>query len=135
MSATNLGELIDGENIRDCIARVSRGEDRHDTELLSRCYWPDAGVDHGIFWGACKDTWPGSCRVHPPFRSRCTPWVKVSSSSKPVPRSWRPCDGGYHRIDMGGEERDIVIGGRYLDRMERRDQEWRISHRVMLDAG
>jgi hypothetical protein len=38
----------------------------------------------------------------------------------------------YHRINMGEEERDIVIGGRYLDRLERRDGEWRIAKRVML---
>ena len=38
----------------------------------------------------------------------------------------------YHRIDMGGEERDIVLGGRYLDRMEKRGGHWRIVHRTML---
>ena len=35
----------------------------------------------------------------------------------------------YHRIDMGTEERDVVIGGRYVDRLEKRDSEWRIIHR------
>lgn len=39
----------------------------------------------------------------------------------------------YHRVDTGAEERDIVVGGRYLDRMEKRDQQWRIAHRVMMN--
>jgi hypothetical protein len=33
---------------------------------------------------------------------------------------------------MGTEDRDTVIGGRYLDRLEKRDSEWRIAHRQML---
>ncbi len=33
---------------------------------------------------------------------------------------------------MGEEERDTCVGGRYLDRLERRDGEWRISARAML---
>jgi hypothetical protein len=37
-----------------------------------------------------------------------------------------------HRISMGTEERDTVIGGRYLDRLEKRGNEWRIAQRTML---
>ena len=33
---------------------------------------------------------------------------------------------------MGEEHRDICIGGRYLDRMERRGGQWRIADRTML---
>jgi hypothetical protein len=33
---------------------------------------------------------------------------------------------------MGTEERDTVIGGRYLDRLEKRGGEWRIAGRTML---
>jgi hypothetical protein len=40
----------------------------------------------------------------------------------------------FHRIatDDAGPERDFVASGRYIDRMERRDSEWRIARRVML---
>ncbi len=38
----------------------------------------------------------------------------------------------YHRVDMGTEERDTVLGGRYLDRFEERDGQWRITERTML---
>lgn len=38
----------------------------------------------------------------------------------------------YHRINMGAEERDIMLGGRYLDRMEKHRKEWRIAQRTML---
>src|SRR5690606_33772214 len=38
----------------------------------------------------------------------------------------------YHRVNMGSEERDTCIGGRYLDKFEKRGGEWRIAHRLML---
>ena len=38
----------------------------------------------------------------------------------------------YHRVNMGTEERDTCIGGRYLDVMEKRGGEWRIAERTML---
>ena len=39
-----------------------------------------------------------------------------------------------HRIaaDDAGPERDFIVYGRYIDRMERRDGEWRIARRTML---
>jgi hypothetical protein len=33
---------------------------------------------------------------------------------------------------MGEEQRDTIIGGRYLDRIEKRGGEWRIAKRTML---
>ena len=47
-SAGELDNLIDRERIRDCLARLSRGEDRRDAELIGGSYWPDATDDHGI---------------------------------------------------------------------------------------
>jgi hypothetical protein len=38
----------------------------------------------------------------------------------------------YHRLDMGSEERDSVVSGRYLDVFEKRGGEWRIAQRTML---
>lgn len=64
VNPTDLKYLIDRERIRDCIARVSRGEDRRDADLISSSYWPDAAVDHGVFLGTFKEylAWvvPGS---------------------------------------------------------------------------
>jgi hypothetical protein len=38
----------------------------------------------------------------------------------------------YHRVSAESEHRDIVIGGRYLDWMDKIDNEWRISRRTMV---
>ena len=44
---TSLHDLLVSESIRRCIARLARGEDRRDAELLRASFWPDATVDFG----------------------------------------------------------------------------------------
>jgi len=126
-------DLIDRETIRECIARVARGEDRRSAQLIGASYWPDATTDFGIFAGSFDQylAWvvPGSPAVlltqHVlgqsviELRGNDTALVETHVSS-------------YHRINMGTEERDLVISGRYLDRFAKRSGEWRIAHRIML---
>jgi hypothetical protein len=127
-----LQSLLEREKIRDCIARLARGEDRRDAELISACYWPDSTSDYGVFVGTFD---------------QYLAWVVPGSPAIPVTQhvlgqSVIELQGGaaraetqvvsYHRVNMGKEERDTVVGGRYLDRMEKRGSEWRIAQRTML---
>lgn len=48
----DINDLIDREAIRDCLARLSRGEDRRSADIIRACYSPDAKLDFGIFVGA-----------------------------------------------------------------------------------
>jgi hypothetical protein len=47
-----LTTLLDREEIRDCIAGLTRGEDRRDAALISGSFWPDATIDLGMFAGS-----------------------------------------------------------------------------------
>jgi SnoaL-like domain len=38
----------------------------------------------------------------------------------------------YHRVTSPRTDRDTVIGGRYVDWMDKIGAEWRIAHRTML---
>ena len=38
----------------------------------------------------------------------------------------------YHRVAVDGGHRDTVIGGRYLDWMEKSGGDWRIAKRTMI---
>jgi hypothetical protein len=38
----------------------------------------------------------------------------------------------YHRLIADDGDRDTVIGGRYLDRLDKRGSHWRIGKRTML---
>jgi hypothetical protein len=59
-----LKSMLDREKIRECIARLARGEDRRDAALISASYWPDSTSDYGVFFGTFDEylAWvvPGS---------------------------------------------------------------------------
>ncbi|HMK86292.1 MAG TPA: nuclear transport factor 2 family protein [Steroidobacteraceae bacterium] len=127
-----LNTLLERDRIRRCIAALARGEDRRDAELIRASYWPDSTSDYGVFAGTFDEY---------------LAWVVPGSPAIPVTQhvlgqSMIELEGGtaraethvtsYHRVKMGAEERDTVIGGRYLDRLQKRAGEWRIAHRTML---
>jgi len=130
--SVELNEIIDRERIRDCLARLGRGEDRRDGELIKGCYWPDAVDDHGVFVGSFAEylAWvvPGSSAIPVTLHTLGQSVIDLKGNAAAVETHVT----SYHRINMGPQERDIVIGGRYLDRMEKRNREWRIAHRVMM---
>lgn len=128
----DVSALIDRDKIRDCLARLSRGEDRRDARLLRGCYWPDARDDHGVFVGTAEEfiAWvvPGMPSIPVTLHTLGQSLIELNGVCARVETHVT----AYHRIDFGGEQRDIVIGGRYLDHMERRGKEWRIADRTML---
>jgi hypothetical protein len=125
-------ELLDREQIRDCIARLARGEDRRDAELIRACFWPDATVDLGLFAGSFQEylVWvvPGSDAIPVTQHVLGQSVIERSGSTALVETQVT----AYHRVAAEDGNRDTVIGGRYLDRMDKRGAQWGIGHRTML---
>jgi hypothetical protein len=128
-----LENLLDHEQVRHCIARLARGEDRRDAALITAAYWPDSTTDYGVFKGSFDEylAWvvPGA--------------DAITNTQHHIGQSHIELDGtvarvetqviSYHRVDYGeGDEHDTVIGGRYLDVFEKRNGDWRIASRKML---
>ncbi len=128
----DLKALLERERIRDCIVRLARGEDRRDAQLISASYWPDSTTDYGVFAGSFDKylAWvvPGSAAIPVTQHVLGQTVIKVDGNRASAETQVI----SYHRVNMGTEERDTVIGGRYLDRMEKRGGEWRIAARTML---
>lgn len=127
-----LGTFLAREKIRDCIARLARGEDRRDAGLISGSYWPDSTTDYGVFSGSFDE-----------YLSWVVPGADaITNTQHMLGQSVTEMDGdtalvetqviSYHRVNMGEGERDTCIGGRYLDVIEKRGLEWRIAKRTML---
>jgi hypothetical protein len=128
----DLKNLLDREQIRSCIALLARGEDRRNAELISACHWPDSTSDYGVFSGTFAEylAWvvPGSPAIPVTQHVLGQSAIELQGATARVETQVN----SYHRINMGKEERDVVIGGRYLDQMAKRDGEWRIAQRMML---
>jgi len=123
---------LDREKIRDCIARLARGEDRRDAAMITGAYWKDSTTDYGVFSGNFDQylAWvvPGSPAI--PVTQHVLGQSNIDLRGDAALVETHVIS--YHRVNMGTEERDTVIGGRYLDRLERRGGEWRIAQRTML---
>jgi hypothetical protein len=62
-----------------------------------------------------------SAEIPEPARVSCASWRSIETHVT-----------AYHRVRVGEDERDSVLCGRYLDQMEKRGGEWRITHRKLL---
>jgi hypothetical protein len=127
-----LKALLERDKIRECIVRLARGEDRRDAELIGASCWPDSITDYGVFSGTFDQylAWvvPGSPAILVTQHVLGQSLIDLKGQKASVETHVT----SYHRINMGAEERDTVIGGRYLDHLEKRGGDWRIAQRTML---
>jgi hypothetical protein len=128
----DLETLIDREEIRDVVVRLARGEDRRDGELIKGCYWPDAMNDFGVFVGTFDQyfAWviPGDPNIPLTQHLLGQTFIQLEGDRATAETHVQ----SYHRLDVGGAHKDSMIGGRYVDRMEKRGGEWRIASRTLI---
>lgn len=126
-------EWADRAAIEDCLLRYTRGIDRADPDLLRSVYWPDATDDHaGLFTGAATDYVEqaianGPARM-PTVHFNTNAFIRIDGDEAKAESYVYAihCD-----MDVGGEKKDVVVSARFLDRFEKRADEWRIAARVV----
>ena len=133
-SDAELRELLDRQQLYELVTRYCRAIDRVDDELLLSCYHPDAQQDHGSYKGPV----PGLLE-HLHGRA-------MNAEKGPLQHVLANCrfeiEGDvafgecYVKTVMRSAEGDAQLSfGRYVDRFERREQEWRIASRqVIIDV-
>jgi hypothetical protein len=127
-------KALDHAEIKQVLARYCRGIDRLDRELIAGVYWDDAYDSHVSFEGRADDfvEWVLGILA----KERCTAHI--------LGQSLIDLDGdvamvetyfnAHHVRDTADGAQLTVSVGRYIDRFERRYDEWRIARReVVLD--
>ena len=126
--------LLDRQAIVDVLHRYCRGCDRADEVALRSCFHPDATHRHGAFSGQSHEFVDLAMQIVMQLKM-CKHMLSNVSIALDGDTAHAECHYlAYHRrvnADTGAEE-DFFSGGRYLDRLERRDAVWRIAHRVGL---
>jgi hypothetical protein len=124
--------LLDKQAITELSYRYSRACDRLDRDLLASVYWPDGTDDHGAFIGSAPDyvEWvigllSGWIAVH---HDNTNILIELDGDVAYGEVHWA----GYYTFPVNGRPHDQLAVGRYLDRYERRDGEWRIKHRTCV---
>jgi SnoaL-like protein len=118
--------LIDRQAIVDCIHRYARGLDRHDDELVASAYHPGAVDHHGDFLGDPAEFIPWANDWVSHQHHLTTQTVDLDGD---VAHAETYCIGTFLRKD---EPVVDMAGGRYIDRLERRDGEWKIVAREVV---
>jgi hypothetical protein len=129
-----IARLLDERAIREVLARYCRAIDRLDIDLLRTVYHPDA-VDTGRPRGRngyeTIEEFFAFVAAGPDRGIEATPIVLGQTLFEhDGDRAWTETGfHGYHRQRIDGAVRQVGLVGRYLDRFERRGEEWRIAYR------
>jgi hypothetical protein len=134
INETALQVLLDKQSISEVLIRYARACDRADEQLLRSCFHPDSVHRHGRFNGTSAD--------FVDFAMKIILGVKLEKHL--MTNFLIEVDGdvamsechytAYHRQPNKetGVDEDFFQGGRFIDRFERRNGEWRIASRIGL---
>jgi hypothetical protein len=123
--------LRDHREIADCVYRYARGLDRHDEEVFASAYHPDAIDNHGPFlgrrdefvrWGL--DLLASEWNAHTHFISNVRADIDGDEAHAECYVLFAQRRRARPAMDIGG--------GRYIDRLERRADGWRIAARQLI---
>jgi len=124
----NIRMLRDRQDILDCIVREAHGRDRHDVELTCSAYWDDPCDEHGPTITAAPDYPLRANAGHAAFFSATQ--HKLANHACELDGNVAHCETYVIGTLMTKDGRSCIIApGRYLDRMERRGDQWRIALR------
>lgn len=130
---STLQALLDRESIRECVFLYCRGIDRADESALRASYWPDATDSHGAYKGPASrfiDIALAKLREGPRMIHHVGNLSIVLRGSQAAVETyflaWQRDRGA------GGVEEETFLAGRYVDRFEKRGNEWRVAERVVV---
>jgi hypothetical protein len=123
--------LLDRQEILDCVSRYCRAVDRHDRELLASVFHPDAAVDLGEWAGPVRDLVAWADETH--RGQDLSHSHNITSHSCEIDGDTAHAESYVIQARLQRDGRTVTVaGGRYLDRLERRNGEWRIALRQLV---
>lgn len=125
--------LLDKQEIHEVLARYCHGLDRTDRDLLRSTFHPDGTHDHGGTTQPVDQLIDG---LDNPARKILksvahtfgNALIELDGDTAGCESYFLAC----HRFEHDGADWDWMVGGRYVDRFERRDGVWRIAHRTAV---
>lgn len=130
-----LQALLDKQAITEVLYRYCRGVDRCDVKLVDSIYWEDAVDDHGYWKGPGQEFGSFVVARLLDANQRTTHTVTNVLIEISADVAWSESQVMVHLIRQGPDPREVdVMAGRYVDKLSRRQGEWRIVDRtVVLD--
>ena len=127
-------QLLDKQAIAEVLYRRARAGDRADAELAHTCYHEGATERHGVFDGLATEFIDVVSFTRPKPGTPMKIMVHVVTNilaefADEIHAFVESYHVAYMTLNNGN---DSVVGGRYLDRFEKRDGRWAIVHRDVI---
>jgi hypothetical protein len=122
-----LQKLIDRQDIFDALTRFARGMDRFDRAAFLSAFHADAQIAAGPFVGHPAALYDWARALHDHGQS-ATQHVLLNHTADFAGETAH-CETYYMFAARNRDDSNWIAGGRYIDRFERRDNEWRIAVR------
>ena len=134
------GDLLARAQIADVIARYCHVIDRRQWDAMSQCFHDDATYRFGSIAGSWRDFVAAARTIIDPLRISHHQTGNMLIVVRGEHAEAETYFTAYHRVAADGardavfpgtgSDYDVVLAGRYIDRFERRDGEWRMAHRT-----
>jgi hypothetical protein len=124
-------ELSDRAEIHDCMQRYARGIDRQDRALLRSAYHDGAVDDHVGFIGEVDDFIDWALAYHG-TQTRYQHYILNHTADIDGDEAHAETYYLFFGTDREPANHITISGGRYVDRLERRDGRWAIADRVTV---
>ena len=123
-----LEQLLDRQDILDCLIRFSRGMDRFDRELFLSAFHSDAVIAAGPFVGGPVALYDWASKLHE--QGQHATHHNLLNHTCDIDGDVAHTETYYLFVGRNRDETNWIAGGRYIDRLERRDGVWKIALRT-----
>jgi hypothetical protein len=128
-----LQEMLDEFQLGKLVHGYCRAVDRGDIDQLRGMYHPDAQDDHGAFSaGNVDDFLTGLVAARPYLRSMQHHVTTMNFAVSGDRAEGEIYSIATHTFAAGEREVDVIVGGRYLDKYEKRDDTWKFIERTIV---
>lgn len=128
-----LQALLDKQAITELVHAYCNAADRHDHEKMRTLYHPDARDDHGSFFqGLAMEFIDRLPQIQAPMEI-----LHHNVTTLNIALDGDYAEGevyvlAFHKVHTDEEPIDLLIGGRYFDKYEKREGRWKFSHRAVV---
>lgn len=126
----DLTDLKQRQQISDLYVRFTRGFDREDAELIRSVFWPDAQ----IYYGTETNSRDEFISVHLPRHTRMGSYAHhITSQTVDIAGDVAHVESNLIALFRARDDQwASIVGFRYIDRLDRRNGEWRVAVREAI---
>lgn len=124
-----IANMVDLSEIKAVGHRFARGLDRCDREIIESCFHDDGIDDHGFFKGSASEfcDW-----VMEELKKYAGSQHLITTQNAEINGDTAVCESyfyAWHLVETPDGDKNVIAAGRYIDTMEKRNGEWKITLR------